>query len=58
MPRYAKAVFTRLMKAVRDPYVVWEQPKGSWMYKLPVVVSLFTAYRLTRVVTYMAFFDA
>lgn len=54
----AQATFCRLIKAVRNPFIVWEQPRGSWMYKLPFVKSLFEDFVFVKVNTHMCFFES
>ncbi|CAK9023582.1 unnamed protein product [Durusdinium trenchii] len=44
-----------IIKEVRNPWVVIEQPKGSWMLKLPPVVQLKNALGMMRVLTYQCF---
>ena len=45
------------MKLVKNVWVLVEQPRGSWMLKLPFVERLVEAYGWMRVSTHLCFFD-
>ncbi|CAJ1379183.1 unnamed protein product [Effrenium voratum] len=48
-------VFLRIIKQVRVAWVVLEQPRGSWLLKLPAAVALSSELQLGRVSTHMCF---
>lgn len=53
---WLQAAFAEIMKRLRDPWLVIEQPKGSWMLRLPFVLALISAFGLRRYLTYLCFF--
>lgn len=51
------ACFLHIIKIARKPWIVVEQPKGSWLLKLPRVLDLISTCKFMRVSTYMCFWD-
>ena len=52
------ATFIHIMKQVRSPWVLLEQPRGSWMFKCSWMAALFTVHTLAVVSTYLCYWEA
>ena len=53
-----QVVLLTILKEVRKPWMLLEQPRGSWLLKLPAVVEFKTMFSLNSISTHMCFWDA
>lgn len=52
---FFQATFLMLVKTLRRPHIVLEQPRGSWMLKLPCMLEFFNKHGIQKVSTHLCF---